>query len=352
MRLWIFLVALVFVSYWLTGLYRSYAIKKNILDIPNTRSSHAQATPLGGGVSLILSFYIGLGAVFIKDVVEYPIFVSLLVGGTLVALVGWLDDKDNIPPLKRLIVQILAAVFAMAMISDVPKLPVFSYTITLEHVGYILCLIAIVWSTNLFNFMDGIDGIAAVEIVTVSVGAAVILYFIGEDFYAAVSLIVLAAATGGFLIQNFPPAKIFMGDVGSGFLGFTLGVYAIGTSVDGNISPWSWLILYGLFLVDATTTLLQRMFRQKQWYRPHRTHTYQILSQKWKSHKKVTMWVLIINVFYLFPMAAAASIWQEYGIVFCIVSLLPLIFIALYFGAGKTDQSMNSIPNEPVQEIQ
>ena len=101
----------------------------------------------------------------------------------IVALVGWIDDRGHVDPIKRIAVHFLAAVFAMIMIGDVPKLPIAGNIITLEHVGYLLCVLAIVWSTNLFNFMDGIDGIAAVEVVTVSFGAAIILYWTDSGFF-------------------------------------------------------------------------------------------------------------------------------------------------------------------------
>jgi len=338
MRLWIFLVFLVPFSYWLTNIYRKWALSNQVIDTPNERSSHSTPTPRGGGIALITCYYLGLLAIFIKDVVNYPIFLSLVFGGLIVAIVGWVDDRGHVAPLKRLFVHISAAVFAMIMIADVPKLPVGDYTISLEHTGFILCVLAIVWSTNLFNFMDGIDGLAAIEVVTVSIGAAIILYLSDSGFFASVSLVLLAFSTLGFLLLNFPPAKIFMGDVGSGFLGCILGIYAIGTSVSGDISPLSWMILYGVFLVDATVTLVRRVFSGQKWYMAHRSHAYQILSLKWQSHKKVTVCVLITNIMFLFPCALLSTFYPEFGVYFLFLTYIPLTYAVVKLGAGKSQE--------------
>lgn len=334
MRLWFFVFSIILISWLFTELYRRFALKYAIVDKPNDRSSHTLATPRGGGLAIIGAYYLGLAAIYIKDVVTYPIFVSLLFGGSAIAFVGWLDDQKNIPAKQRFAVHIIAAIFAMIMITEVPPLPILSNTVTLEYSGYLFCVLAIAWSTNLFNFMDGIDGIAAVELITVSLGAATILYFVGNDFFASISLVLLAFSTVGFLILNFPPAKIFMGDAGSGFLGFTLGVYAIGTSSEGTISPWSWMILYGVFMVDATVTLIRRVRNGEKWYQAHRAHVYQIMSRRWKSHKKVTLSVLLINITFLFPMAVLASLYPYYGVILVLICYMPLIAISLKLGAG------------------
>ena len=128
-----------------------------------------------------------------------------------------------------------------------------------------------------------------------------------------------------------------MGDVGSGFLGCILGIYAIGTSVQGDISPWSWMILYGVFLVDATVTLVRRIASGQKWYQAHCSHGYQIMMRRLTSHKKVTVSVLLINILFLFPFAMAATIYPQDGIYFLIITYIPLIFIALMLGAGRLD---------------
>lgn len=339
MNLWVFLVGLIGLSAILTNFIKKNATKFHLIDIPNERSSHLNPTPRGGGIAIIITFFFGLVAVFIKDVVNYPIFISLLVGGSLIAAIGWVDDMKDISAKVRFFVHLLAAVFVMVMIGTVPKVPLFEHMVTLEHLGYVICVLGIVWSVNLFNFMDGIDGIAAFEAIFVALGGAAILYFVGNEFYASVSLVLLAFSILGFLFFNFPPAKIFMGDVCSGFLGFTLAVYAVGTSAAGIISPWCWMILYGVFFVDATVTLIRRLITGQKWYQAHSSHGYQILSRRYNSHRKVTLGVLSVNVLFLMPCAIGAALYPGAGIYFLTFAYAPLIIVALKIGAGKSQSA-------------
>jgi Fuc2NAc and GlcNAc transferase len=123
-------------------------------------------------------------------------------------------------------------------------------------------------------------------------------YHLDKGWHGPV-LLCLAGAVAGFLVWNRCPARIFMGDTGSGFLGFTLGAPAILTLGDGGITLWSWAILLGVFIVDATLTLLRRMLNGERWYQAHRTHAYQHAARRWGSHRRVTVAVLSINVLWL-----------------------------------------------------
>ena len=146
----------------------------------------------------------------------------------------------------------------------------------------------------------------------------------------------LAFCVAGFLVWNWPPAKVFMGDACSGFLGFTLGLLAIITSLEPVINVWSWLILFGVFVVDATTTLITRVARGEKWYEAHRSHAYQILSRHFHSHRKVSVGVMIINVLWLLPMGFLAAIFPFWGLLICCVALLPLLILAVRVGAGTS----------------
>ncbi|UAA39669.1 glycosyltransferase family 4 protein [Paraneptunicella aestuarii] len=294
-----------------------------MLDVPNERSSHQVPTPRGGGAALIVTYFIGLVAIYVKDVITNPMFLALILGGGFIAWIGWIDDKRGVAAKWRLLVQSIAAVFALIMLHDVPELPFVDYFPWLEYVGYVVAAVAIVWSTNLFNFMDGINGLAGFEALFVSFGAAIILYTSGEDFHTA-SLLVLSFSTLGFLIFNFPKARIFMGDVGSSFLGFTMAIYAIGASSEDVISPWSWVILYGYFVVDSTITLITRMLTGQRWLAAHNLHAYQKWTRKLGSHTKVTLFIFIINVVWLFPMAWLATRFYDYSFFIAIAALLPI----------------------------
>jgi len=135
-----------------------------------------------------------------------------------------------------------------------------------------------------------------------------------------VSLICLGVSSIGFLLWNWPAAKIFMGDVGSGFLGFVLCVLMLATSQGKGISLWTWLILFGLFLVDATVTLMRRMIQREKWYSAHRSHAYQWLARQWGSHTRVTLLALAINVFWLLPIAYLSIRFSDVAWLFFILA--------------------------------
>ena len=132
----------------------------------------------------------------------------------------------------------------------------------------------------------------------------------------------------GFLVWNWPPAKIFMGDVGSGYVGFTISVFIVYSYITDLINIWVWLILLGVFIVDASITLVTRMITGQKWYAAHRSHAYQHLAQKWRSHKKVTLSVLAINIIWLLPIAWLAMMVPDSGDIFTALAYLPLVIIA------------------------
>jgi Fuc2NAc and GlcNAc transferase len=147
--------------------------------------------------------------------------------------------------------------------------------------------------------------------------------------------VVLAAATLGFLVWNWPPASIFMGDVGSGFLGFTLAVLGLVASRHSVARIEVWMILSGVFVVDATVTLLRRLVRGDRWFEAHRQHAYQYLASRWKKHLPVTILVCAINLFWLFPWAWIAALYPAYAMWCALAALAPLVIIALLLGAGR-----------------
>ena len=158
--------------------------------------------------------------------------------------------------------------------------------------------------------MDGIDGIAGSELVCVNL---VSLFFVinSTDYSVTLIIMVLGAASAGFLAWNWEPARIFMGDVGSGFSGFMLGLLALITMQQGSMTVWSWLILLGVFVVDATITLLRRLLVGERWYVGHTSHAYQHAARHYKSHGKVTMTVVLINICWLTPWTVASVLFPK-----------------------------------------
>jgi Fuc2NAc and GlcNAc transferase len=175
----------------------------------------------------------------------------------------------------------------------------------LGWLGSLLAVIAIVWLINLYNFMDGIDGLAGLEAVTTGLGVAALAWWGGASGLAAAAALV-AVSCGGFLWWNWPPAKIFMGDVGSGLLGYCFAVLALAGETSGAVPGAVWLILLAVFVFDATFTLISRVLRGEQWYTAHRSHAYQRGVQLGYSHRRVTTTVGGINTFILLPLAVVA----------------------------------------------
>lgn len=319
----------------LTGAVRFYALKRSLLDIPNARSSHTVPTPRGGGLALVVGVEIGLFWLWYKGYVATPELMAVGLGGLAVALISWIDDRLDIPAIWRLLVHLAAAAWALWWGRDFPLMPFLGNWLDLGWFGALVGLLLIVWLLNLYNFMDGIDGIAAVEAITVAGGAVLLLALLGTPGQAA-PLWLLAAASLGFLIWNWPPAKIFMGDVGSAFIGFVFAIFVLNMS-DGPLNLWSWLILLGVFVVDATYTLVRRFLRGERIYQAHRSHAYQRASRRYASHKKVTLTVAGINLLWLLPLAWLAAAYPALGAFVLLLAWAPLLVVAALLGAGTSN---------------
>jgi len=330
----------------LTGALLRYAVNKKLLDIPNKRSLHSTSMPRGGGAAFVILYSIILLAFVAINASDLSLILSLFLGGILVSGIGFLDDHRPLPAYVRFIIHIIAAIVVLVMLGSPREIIVNNVNIQLGWFGYIFALFLIVWLINLYNFMDGIDGIAALEAICVAVGASLIILFSytdevsnyllsAENKSVIFLLLALALSVAGFLVWNWPPAKIFMGDVGSGYLGFIISVFVIYSHVTDIVNIWVWLILLGVFLVDASITLLTRILTGQQWYEAHRSHAYQHLAQQWGSHKKVTLSVLAINIIWLLPIAWLAMMVPESGAILTAIAYLPLMIVTLVYRAGR-----------------
>jgi len=261
---------------------------------------------------------------------------AALAGGLVVAAVGFLDDRSMLPPTIRLAVHLGAALWAVVWLGGLPPIRIADHIVQLGWTGSALAVLGIAWVLNLFNFMDGIDGIAASEAIFV-VGSAAMLASLEEHSTAVTVGLVLAAACAGFLLWNWPPAKIFMGDVGSGYVGYVIGVLALAATWEHATAFWVWLILGGVFVVDSTITLVHRLLRGERIYQAHRSHAYQRLARRWGSHKKVTIAVTAVNVLWLLPCALFASREPVYAAWTALLALIPLVVATVAAGAGRRE---------------
>ncbi len=327
------MVMVFFLALALTWYLRHYALAKNIMDIPNSRSSHNVPTPRGGGIAFIIAFLLALPFIAYFGFTVLPVSVALVGSGLLVATLGFFDDRGHVPAHFRLLGHFSASIFALHCLGGMPTVLFAGGTL---HAGFFLnCLAAfyLVWILNLYNFMDGIDGLAGIEAISVCLGGS-LLYWLNGD-YAAMGLpLVLAASVAGFVWWNFPAARIFMGDAGSGFLGLVLGILSIHATTVNSQFFWSWLILLGVFIVDATVTLLFRLCRGCKLYEAHRSHAYQHAVRFCRGHVGVTFSIFIVNVIWLFPMAMLVGKGYLSGSTGLLIAYLPLIIVAIAFKAG------------------
>jgi Fuc2NAc and GlcNAc transferase len=319
----------------LTGLVRRRAIGRGQFDLPNARSSHTRATPRGGGLAIVLTVSSALPVLAWQGVLTLPQLWALLGGGTAVAVVGFADDRRAVAPGLRLAVHVLAALWAVWWLGGLASVSIEGHVVQLGWVGDVLAVTGIVWVLNLFNFMDGIDGIAAGEAVFVT-GAAAALGWSDAGGVAAAALVV-AAASLGFLLWNWAPARIFMGDVGSGYLGFAIATLSLGAAREQSGAVWVWLVLGGVFFVDATLTLVRRALAGQHVHQAHRSHAYQQLARRWHSHARVTLGVLSINLLWLLPCALLATRWPQHALLIAVLALAPLVLLAVLAGAGQRE---------------
>ncbi|WP_060492581.1 glycosyltransferase family 4 protein [Pseudomonas sp. NBRC 111140] len=336
MMLWWLLPVVLLCSLAMTGTLRRYALAKNIIDVPNARSSHSIPTPRGGGVSIVLAFLAALAVMTLQAGAQTDALVALGGAGALIAVLGFMDDHGHIAARWRLLGHFAAAVWILYWLGGLPVLQVFGWSLDLGWAGAVLAAIYLVWLLNLYNFMDGIDGIASVEAITVCLGACLLYWLSGHASMTALPLL-LAAAVAGFLFWNFPPAKIFMGDAGSGFLGIILGGLSLQAAWLSSQLFWCWLILLGVFIVDASYTLVRRLLRGDKVYEAHRSHAYQFASRRYGRHLPVTLAVTALNLCWLLPVALCVMLLGLDGVMGLIIAYVPLALIAAYYRAGSLE---------------
>ncbi|MDQ7090127.1 MAG: glycosyltransferase family 4 protein [Methylococcales bacterium] len=324
-----------------TYLIRHYALNKKLLDIPNARSSHVIPTPRGGGLSVVIVFLIALCGLEYASLISLgDVLVSLIISSVLIAGIGFWDDHQSIPARWRFSIHILSILIILISLPELPLLYFFGYTLDIPIVNFIIYTLALAWLLNLYNFMDGIDGLASSEAISVSVNAALLL-FIQDNHNESRVLFLLASCVAGFLIWNWPHAKIFMGDACSGFLGFIFGVLILITSLNETINLWSWSILLALFISDSSVTLATRVLNGEKWYEAHCSHAYQYYSNqlirqfehqgfkktkaRTQAHKQINLSLLAINTFWLLPWAAVSIFYPYWGVVITLIAYIPLI---------------------------
>lgn len=305
---------------------------RRLLDEPNIRSSHQIPTPRGGGIALAGGVVITvLIALWLAHIEPAPIYWLLLPSG-LIAILGICDDLFNLNAGIRLAMQFLLAglgIYFIGMNNEWPP------SIRLLISG--LMILFIVWITNLYNFMDGINGLAALEAISVCVAMAFIYWMQAMNTDVIYLLIVITSSACGFLFWNFPKAKLFMGDAGSLFLGLSFGLLIVGSANENFRLVVGWLIMLGVFIVDASYTLTYRFITRQLVHQAHRTHAYQKIATRFNSHTKTTLAIVAINFFWLLPIALAVTITQLNSAAALLIAYAPLLLLAQKVQAGRAE---------------
>jgi UDP-N-acetylmuramyl pentapeptide phosphotransferase/UDP-N-acetylglucosamine-1-phosphate transferase len=282
-----FAVATFAISAWLTHLFCNPASAVYVLDHPNERSLHDRAVPRGGGLAILLAILAGVfGTAWLHSAAG---LAGLAFGAILVGSVSFLDDRYSIPPPYRLLAHVVAvAVFLyQGYVLEILMIPGASLDLS-YGVAAAFSLLFCVWLINLYNFMDGMDGFAGGMAVFGFGCFAIMGWMAGQGLFFVMNL-VIASASAGFLVFNFPPARIFMGDVGSSTLGFLAAAFSLWGARAGIFPFWVAVLVFSPFIADATVTLVRRLMRREKIWRAHKTHYYQRLVQAGWGHRKTVL---------------------------------------------------------------
>ena len=275
-----------------------WAHRAGILDVPNERSSHTVPTPRMGGVPMVAAAVLAFGCwAFLAAGEVFPMkgLPSSILFAICMSVLGFWDDLSRLSPLTRFLFQFFGAImFLWTWTGFFHKISIGGRILP-QFLWILAGAIWIVWMVNLYNFMDGIDGLAGGEAALAASFFFLVFAWHGEAGWAVANLFI-AAASMGFLIHNWPPARVFMGDAGSAFLGAFFGMQSVIASLATPV-PFPVLVLpFTNFILDTTVTLLRRMVRGEKWYLSHRSHYYQRMTNLGMSHKKVTVIELLFAI--------------------------------------------------------
>lgn len=321
----------------LTPLVRSWLLKRGMTDAPGERRSHSTPTARGGGLAMLAALLLSLLVVSGTPIELLPLLgFSLLLGA-----LGWLDDRRDLPVGIRLMGMLVCALAFLMYTGPVTEVRLLNQELAWPWLWSALAVVAVIWLINLHNFMDGSDGLAAMQ----GAWAAGLL---GGILYArdielpGLAGVALAGACLGFLAWNRPPARVFMGDVGSILVGGMIGLLALVGAATGTLSIWISLIICAVFVVDATCTLLRRAVSGAQWYTPHREHAYQRLIIAGWSHRKVLVLYAMINLALVLPMLVLALRQPDWDWLFALLLTLLLVggWVALQRHARKENNKV------------
>ncbi|HUS66471.1 MAG TPA: glycosyltransferase family 4 protein [Kofleriaceae bacterium] len=314
-----------------TFAYGRLAVRFGIVAVPNERSLHKVPVPRGGGVAIAVPFLAAMLILYALGELPLRWFLALFGGGAAIAVVGFIDDVIEVSARVRFTLHVALAALVLACLGGPPVVNLGFAVVDTGPLGIPLFALVVVWMINLYNFVDGIDGLAASGSVFICASGAALL--VAARFEAlGVPVAVLGAANLGFLVFNWPPARLFMGDTGSAFQGYLFSVFALISMKTDVLSGFTWTILMAYFVGDTTTTMILRIATVKRWWTTHRSHAYQNLARVWNNHRRMTLLVLAIDLAWLLPLALASVLWPRHAVWPTLLALLPPVFMAVRFG--------------------
>lgn len=328
--------ALAFTLSWVTSeAIRRHAVRLGLVQTPNVRSSHSIPTPSGGGVGIALASTV-CGLILGSELLV-PVLVS-----AAASLLGSLDDRMDLSPRLRLG---LHFVFVGALLWALGSPPTLATPFG-ELPPWVLAAVLLVggvWWINLYNFMDGIDGLAASQAIFMGVSVITLSHLTAPAALhtnaGLVWALAISSASAGFLALNWPPARLFMGDSGSNFLATALFAVLVGLLNRGELDATVLLILAALFMTDATVTLIGRLRTGNSGFSAHRLHAYQKLSRQRGGHRSATLIYVAINVCWLYPLAYLAQMNIEIAWWLAALAYVPLVVFCLVARAGLPERS-------------
>lgn len=317
-----------------TEIVRRLAVRHGVRDLPNERSSHTVPTPRGGGLAMVLVMLIAWVTLGLQGLVPWQWATALTAGGALTALVGGIDDLRSLSARTRLIAHLAAGFgIAFAFAASHGAIHITPELLLPAWVALLFVVLFVVWFINLFNFMDGIDGVAGGQSASTCAVAAAICLAANRPV-PALCFALLAAVSLGFLTRNWHPARIFMGDVGSGFMGFALAATSLFAEQRGGLTVALFALLSGTFIVDATYTLIRRLAAGEAVSQAHRDHAYQHATQRGASHTNVAAGYIAVNLLWLAPLTWCGATWPVWTPALILIAFVPLVALCVRLRAG------------------
>jgi UDP-N-acetylmuramyl pentapeptide phosphotransferase/UDP-N-acetylglucosamine-1-phosphate transferase len=320
-----------------------WARRIKLLDIPNQRSMHRQATPRGGGAAIVTVCLLGLAAAAIFGLrPEWPADAGYLAGALLIVAVSFADDVRTVPSGLRLAFQVLGGALIVAGLAIQSEL----VPVDQAGLGWLLVAAGLLWTvglTNTYNFMDGIDGLAATQGIVAGLGWTVLATLSHQPWLAILALLV-SASCAGFLVHNWPPASIFMGDVGSAFLGFTFAFITLAALRQTPAIAFIGAMLLWPFIFDVTFTMLRRLGRGENIFVGHRSHLYQrLVLAGWRQGAVTSVYGLFAMVTFLLGTGWWLAASANFG--YSVIAVVFLLSLVLWTLVIRAERKMSGTPD-------